>query len=158
MTWFDALRAQTRHHHACWSECIARVSASSTQVRLDPGGPHLAWLLAHCIDEVDSTGAAVAELPRLAPPGPGPEQREVAPWQELTGQWTRCSNALLEALESMEPEELERPPAVEIHPAFVDTLRTRRQWLTGHVFHLAYHLGQAALLRAATERIGPSGQ
>lgn len=160
MTWIESLRAQAEHHHACWNQLIERVPAESTRRRLDPGGPHLAWLLAHCLDEVDSTLEAVAGRPRLCAPWPPPgsaDPDDPAPWDQLAVDWSRCSQALLAALQTMGPADLDRPPAVELHPAFAESLSTRRKWLQGHVFHLAYHLGQAAMLRAATERIRPAG-
>ena len=53
------------------------------------------------------------------------------------------------ALAALTDSDFEFAPAIEILPEFAGRLATRHAFLTGEVFHFAYHLGQVGTLRAA---------
>ena len=76
---------------------------------------------------------------------------DAADWLALREEWRARSEQILAALEGLAPADLERPPLVEILPDFKDTLTDRRRFWSGHVFHMAYHLGQLGSLRAELE-------
>ena len=73
-------------------------------------------------------------------------------WKQRMTQFRSASATLRSGLDRMTAPDLQLPCATEIHPAFRESLRNRGQWLAGHVFHMAYHQGQAALILAATGR------
>lgn len=156
MSELDCLRAQARHHYAFLSRAIADVDAESARAVQRPDGPSIAWQVGHCADVTDSVAEAVAGTGRGLPADFGQRHglahwgaSDAEGWRDLRAAWERTSARTLAGLDALEPTDLEQPPAVEIHPAFGDLLRTRADFLRGHVFHLAYHLGQIGALRAA---------
>ncbi len=138
----ELLLLQTRHHYRWVDRATSDVGAEPARREILPGRPTIAWQVGHLIEEVESTAEALCGL--SPPPSPLPES-----WQELRRRWEASSGAALRALAGLGPGELAAPPGVPIHPGFEESLATRRHWWTGHVFHLAYHLGQVGLLRAA---------
>ena len=73
---------------------------------------------------------------------------DAAGWLALTARWGEVAARTLGALEALSPADLEAPPATAIRPEFRASLATRRAFWAGHVFHVAYHLGQVGCLRA----------
>lgn len=151
MTWTETLGTQARHHHRCWSELIAQLGPKEARFRLDPKGPSIAWLLGHCCEEADSSVEAILAQPRVL----GVNWAPGRDWMTLTQGWSRVSEQLLAGLASLKEHDLDQPCGVAIDPVFAGSLTNRRVWLQGHVFHLAYHLGQAQMLQAASKRIPP---
>ena len=139
----ELLLLQTRQQH----EALARATDVAPEDALwspDGARPSIAWLLDHLEREtVTSAEAITGTAPRASVPESPP------PWSELRARWLATSAATLRALERLAPEDLERPPAIELVPAFRASHATRARFWSGHVFHLAYHLGQIGSLRAA---------
>ena len=69
--------------------------------------------------------------------------------EALEAEWAAVAGDLRRTLAGLDEADLERPPAVELHPGFEDELATRRAFLEGHLFHLTWHAGQVGMLRAA---------
>jgi uncharacterized damage-inducible protein DinB len=75
--------------------------------------------------------------------------RDAPGWAALRADWVRVAEQTLASLDTLAEHDLERAPAVAMHAEFAGRLRTRADFLRGHVFHVAYHLGQIGALRAA---------
>lgn len=138
----ELLLEQTRHHYAWLTRATADVDAAAAAWRPGDGRPSIAWEVAHLIEQVESTAEAVAGR---SPSGEGVPEA----WDALRARWREVARDALAALERLGPGDLERPPAVPLHPGFEQALATRARWWSGHVFHVAYHLGQVGSLRAA---------
>ena len=158
----DGLRVRAAHHRRCWSEQTSALTLTTVTFRTHPAGPSIAWLLGHVLHEVDTTIEAVVGAARSLPGSFDKRASHAdwgvasqADWEELRSCWLRACEALESGLEQLSPEALQSPCAVPIHEALGDALSTRLAWLQGHLFHLAYHLGQANLLRNAATRSTP---
>lgn len=158
----DGLRTQAAHHRRCWSEQTSDLELTTVCFRTHPEGPSIAWLLGHALHEVDTTIEAVVGAPRCLQSAFDKRAEHAdwgvasqADWEQLRADWLRACETLERGLEQLPAEALDQPCAVPIHPALGNALRTRLAWFQGHLFHLAYHLGQAGLLRAAAARNHP---
>ncbi|MDA1266002.1 MAG: DinB family protein [Planctomycetota bacterium] len=137
----ELLLLQTEQAHAAIRGMLAGVEAEHADWRPGEGRPSLSDLCAHWLEEVESTGEALTGQARG---GPVPSA-----WAQAR---TRLNDAMarsLAGLRRLDESALEMAPLVAIHPGFEELLATRQNWWRGHVFHLVYHLGQAASLRAA---------
>lgn len=151
------LLPQLRHHSAWLTRAIADVDWLRATFRLAPGPrPSIAWLVGHIAEGVDSIATAVADCgPFLDPAFSGRrEQRDWGlksppEWEALRESWERVAQGTLAGLEELGEDALDLAPAIEIHPEFRERLSTRRAFLAGECFHVAYHLGQIGTLRAA---------
>lgn len=137
----ELLLAQTRHRHAALSaatdvpEDVARWTPA-------PGRPSIAWIVAHLEHDAAETARALG--------GAAWESAgDAGEWDALRARWLDTSRRTLELLEATTDADLELPPAIEILPEFRQMLATRGQFWSGHVFHVAYHLGQVGSVRAA---------
>lgn len=155
-TQLDGLRTQAAHHRRCWSEQTSGLELASVCFRTHPEGPSIAWLLGHVLHEVDTTIEALVGAPRSLPASfderaGHPDWGVVSQgdWEQLRADWLRACEALEAGLAELPAEILDQPCAVTIHPALGSALDTRLAWFQGHLFHLAYHLGQVTLLRCA---------
>ncbi len=153
MTWSESLLHQTRHHYDWLDHATADVDLARATWPAEGERPSIAWQLGHILVNADRTAEAVGGVERLVPRDRSAERHfgvaDEAGWEELKGLWLRVSARTLSALEALPESALESAPAVEIHPAFRERLTTRREFWSGHVFHVAYHLGQLGSLRAA---------
>ena len=141
---------QTRHLHGWLSRATADV-AFAQAVATPTGGPSIAWQLGHLLRDAETTAEAVAGLEPVEPEhGDTPHWAlvDAAGWDGLRERWAARSTACLAALEAVDDALLQAAPAVDLHPDFADHLSTRRAFWSGHVVHLAYHLGQIGSLRA----------
>ena len=127
------------------------------------GRPPIGWHVAHLVEATATTAEAVALGPgaielgdglrnaalRHDPAGPQ-HATSYTPLdlEALTAEWNRLSFIHLSALKSLTDGELEKPPLVDVHPAFQSKLTSRMVFLEGHLFHVSYHLGAVGLLRA----------
>jgi len=142
---------QTRHVYRWLTSATADVDAALAKhelggVRADGRSrPSIRWIVEHLLLETESTAEAVAGLPRTHA-----EDSNLG-WRALRAVWLERNAACLAALEGTTARDLDAPPAVDILPAFADTLTDRRRWWSGHVFHMSYHLGQLGSLRAELE-------
>lgn len=151
---FD-LFAQLEHHFRWLSRAISDVSPEDARHALGPERPSIAWLTGHLIEGAASVAEAVAAIESPLPRSFA-EQRarpyygagDEAGWTRLRGTWEQVAVTTTEGLLALAPGALQRPPAIEIRPEFVDRLSTRGAFLAGEVFHFAYHLGQIGSLRA----------
>ena len=127
------------------------------------GCPPIGWHASHIAEEMASTAEAIAlgsGGAELAPviarcaagraPNPSSEATSYATTglPELMAEVNRLSFLVVSALKSLTDADLEKPPLVEVHPAFRSTLTSRMVFLEGHLFHVTYHLGAIGLLRA----------
>lgn len=129
----ELLLAQTQHHYQGVLRSIADVDAHGAGT----GDRSLKWQLEHLLHEVETTGEALAGLPR------DPEMP--SDWEELGARFERSARANWEAFQGLDPM---GALAVPVDPAFQDRIRCRADWWRGHLFHLAYHLGQIGRWRA----------
>ena len=152
MSWSESLLHQTRHHYDWLKHATADVDLAQATWPAESERPSIAWLLGHILVNADSTAKAVGGLERLVTRDLSAERHfgvaDGAGWEALTELWQRVSARTLAALEALPESALAAAPAVEIHPAFRERLTTRREFWAGHVFHVAYHLGQVGSLRA----------
>jgi len=139
----ELLLLQTRQHHAALGRATD-VSPADALWSPDGARPSIAWLLDHLERETATSARAITGTVARADV---PHERPA--WDVLRERWRATSAATLDALERLAPEDLERPPAIELVPAFRASHATRARFWSGHVFHLAYHLGQIGALRAA---------
>lgn len=138
------------HHDALVTRCCATLDVGQAR----RGAPSIAWILGHLTHVADTTLEAVGGAARSLPEGfarhavPSWGVADAAGWDALRAAWASTSAAARAAVSALAPHELELAPATSIHPAFAGTLTTRRRFLAGHVFHVAYHLGQIGLRRS----------
>lgn len=147
----DLLRAQTRHVYDWLTRATEDVDAAAARVHLggDAARPTVAWIVGHLLAEAESTAEAVTGFAPtyVADPqthGAAPD----ADWTALRAAWLARSAACLDAFQGVTSADLDAPPRVAILPEFADHLTDRRRFWSGHVFHMAYHLGQLGSLRA----------
>jgi hypothetical protein len=151
----ECLTLQLRHHYRLLSRQVEGLTCEQATLRLSPGRPSIAWLLGHLTYCADSVAVAVGGLsPSLsseflqAHRQPHWGVADEARWRERPALWQEVSARTLASLAALGDADLDRPPATTIHERFRDSLATRAAFLAGHVFHVAYHLGQAGSLRA----------
>jgi len=147
------LLRQTRHLHRWLTSATADVTLADAMAM--PGGaPSIAWQVGHLLRDAETTAEAVAGLAAQE------EERGSAPswgcatdadWDQLRARWQTRSAACLAALEGLLRADLDTPPLVELRADFGAHLETRRDFWSGHVFHMGYHLGQVGSLRARLE-------
>lgn len=155
MHWTDALLPPTRHHYSWLDEAIRGLDLAQARFELGAGRPSIAWIVGHVATVSDSVAEAVAGIGRLRPElearrGDAHYGVQVeADWRALAREWAEVSRRTLAGLERLDDAVLESAPATTIHPEFAERLETRHAFWSGHVFHVAYHLGQIGLLRGA---------
>lgn len=152
----DLLRTQLAHHDRLVGGFTRALELA--QARWHEGGderPSIAWQLGHLTWVADSVRVAVAEQTPLLDPR---EARHTTPhwgvrdaddWRTLLTRWERVAAARRDALAALDDDVLALPPAVPMDPRVHGGRSTRERFLVGHVFHVAYHLGQIGALRAA---------
>jgi len=158
------LEKQIRHRYRALDRALsAGVGPFESEFRLG-GRPTIAWHARHIGEAIESTRHAVfGDSPCHAPgdsgaegdlaaPAGEPSQTGTAPWPSP---WNRLREAVLEAATAMASrladatdDELSMPPRVPILPAFKASLGTRLAFLEGHIYHVTYHVGSIAVLRA----------
>lgn len=123
------------------------VGVGEPEARFRLGGrPNMSWHAAHLADAVATTYVALFGGDRPAEALPTAEGD--APWPDSRSAVLAGSSALLARLASVEDRDLAEPPQTPVHPQFREMLRTRQQFLEGHIYHVAYHVGSLAVLRA----------
>ncbi|MCP3914544.1 MAG: DinB family protein [bacterium] len=151
MQWIDALMPQTRHHYRWLDAAVGDVGHEHASSRLTEKGPSIAWIVGHLTDVSDSVAEAVGGIGRmLDPAAPQAEVADERTWRALVHDWNAVSVRTLASLERLSDEVLESAPSMAILPQFADRLSTRHAFWSGHLFHVAYHLGQVGSLRAAS--------
>lgn len=149
----ELLLHQTRHLHGWLTRATADVGRDQA-VATPTGGPSIAWQLGHLLRDAETTAEAVAGLATAEPEHGSRAHWGVASeadWDGLRERWAERSAACLAALAEVEAADLEELPLVALHPDFAERLTTRRAFWSGHVVHVAYHLGQIGSLRARLE-------
>lgn len=143
----ELLLEQTRHHHAALTSAT---DVTPDQARWPGAGPDpsIAALLAHLLRDTRDSARALCELDVPALDVPAPWDPGAGGWPALRAAWSDVSRRFLTGLEQLTPPDLTRAPAIELLPAFEESLATRARFWSGHVFHVAYHLGQIGRLRA----------
>ena len=136
------LLEQTRHHYHWLGRAIEGLDEALAGRELPGAPPPLTWQVTHLIEQVESTAEALCGQER--PPGDLPSD-----WGGLVDRLKASMEKAVSGLAGLGPEELESPPLVPLHPGLEEALRTRLRWWSGHVFHVAYHLGQIGSLRSA---------
>lgn len=136
------LLEQTRHHYRWLGRAIEGFDGALAGRELQGAPPPLTWQVTHLIEQVESTAEALCGIQRPLKPLP-------SSWNELTDRLRASMDGALSGLATLGPVELESAPLVPLHPGLEDALRTRLRWWSGHVFHVAYHLGQIGSLRSA---------
>lgn len=140
----EVLRRQLRHRYAVLARSLGEDVTAALARRPLADRPTIAWHTAHLADAIATCHrAVVAAEPAHEPPGEGD------PWPDLRRTTLALARDFAAALDALPPEDLGAPPAIEVHPAFRATLTERAQFLEGHVFHVTYHVGSLAVLRAS---------
>jgi len=138
------------HHYAM----VTRACAGLDLAQARAGAPSVAWILGHLTHVADTTLEAVGGRPRSLPAGFARHAAaswgvvDAGGWDALRAAWAATSGATHAAVAALAPGDLELAPAAAIHGAFSGILTTRHRFLQGHVFHVAYHLGQIGTRRA----------
>lgn len=149
---------QVEHHYLWLSKAIDELTVEQACFELAAGRPSIAWLVGHLTAGADSLAQAVAGLDAacgvdfLARHGsPHWEVTGEVEWEALREEWKRTAARSQQGLVALPESDFEFPPAIEILPEFAQRLTTRHAFLTGEIFHFAYHLGQIGSLRAAQD-------
>lgn len=140
----EVLRRQLRHRYAVLARSLGEGVTDDLARSVLAGRPTIAWHAAHLADAIATCHRAVAAQ-EPARPIPGEDD----PWAELRDATLELARGFSAALDALAPEDLGAPPAIEVHPAFRGTLTERAQFVEGHVFHVTYHVGSIAVLRAS---------
>lgn len=154
----EVLARQLRHRYAVLERSL-RERVGLEEARFVLGSrPCLAWHAAHLDRAIASTAAALAFAPShesasLGDPMELPADEEA--WSARVAGTLESAAQLLDSLAQATDAQLELAPAVPIHPGFEEALATRRAFLEGHLFHVTYHLGSMAVLRAELGLDGP---
>ncbi len=160
----ELLERQLRHRYRALDRAIsAGVGPAESEFQLG-GRPPIAWHARHVGEAIESTREALfGDAPRHtardlhsrapsstggASPGLAPFEAWPEPWHELRLAVLRAGSELAELLSRGTDEELAEPPLVPILPAFRSSLPTRQSFLEGHIYHVTYHVGSMAVLRA----------
>jgi len=140
----EVLRRQLRHRYAVLARSLGEGVTEDLARRTLAGRPAIAWHAAHLADAIATCHRAVAAAePARAVPLEGDA------WTELRDATLALAHGFAAVLDALAPEDLGAPPAIEVHPAFRGTLTERAQFVEGHVFHVTYHVGSIAVLRAS---------
>ena len=132
----------TQRYRALERSLTAGVGPVEATYRLG-GRPNISWHAVHVAEAIASTHEALFGERPEAPPGaldgPWPAPREAA---------LGAAAALRARLAGITDEELTLPPQVTVIEEFKDSLTSRQSFLEGHLYHVAYHVGSVAVLRA----------
>lgn len=135
-------RLLTQRYRALERSLTAGVGPGEATFRLG-GRPNILWHARHLADAIASTHQALfGERPEGLPgalDGPWPSPREAV---------LAAAAALLARLADVTDEELALPPQVAVLDAFKGSLTSRQRFLEGHLYHITYHVGSVAVLRA----------
>ncbi len=134
------LTRQLEHRQRAIAHLVGDLSAEEAQMTLHSEGPSADWILLHL--------ATAAHTTLLALGGSAPPVERAGLFPHSRGEFERIAAALLETVRGLTPEAWSNAPAIEVLPSFRDTLKTRADFLSGHIFHLAYHAGQLGSLRS----------
>lgn len=138
------LQEQTRHHYRWLERAFTDFDEELACREPLVGRPSMTWQVTHLVEQVESTAEALCGWMPPAVPIPGA-------WNSLCTRFTSSAEGALRALAGLSADDLTAPPLVSVHPGLEEALSTRLQWWSGHVFHVAYHLGQIGSLRAALD-------
>lgn len=135
-------RLLAQRYSALERSLTAGVGPEEARFRLG-GRPNISWHTRHVAEAIASTHEALF--------GERPEDRSGA----LDGPWPAPREALLARaaalrarLADASDEDLDMPPQVAVLDAFRGKLTSRQRFLEGHLYHVAYHVGSVAVLRA----------
>lgn len=135
-------RLLTQRYRALERSLTAGIGPVEATYRLG-GRPNISWHAVHVAEAIASTHEALFGERPEAPPrtidGSWPGPRDAA----LAG-----AAALRTRLAEVTDEELGMPPQVTVIPVFKESLTSRQSFLEGHLYHVAYHVGSVAVLRA----------
>ncbi len=159
-TVLEQLCRQTQNYQRLIDRFIADIDFGQACVRLAEGRPCLAWLVGHLSDNTGVVCCALRKAPSQTEAYPHHfwQPRTAADWAGVKAEWAASSRRLLDILQSADDTLLAEAPEIEVHPAFRDQYTNKYAFLAGHVFHLAYHLGQMGSLRAALGLAWPVGE
>ncbi len=136
----ELLARQLEHRQRAIAHLVADLTAEEAQMPLHGQALSADWILMHLAQAAYTTLLALdGSADPVQPNGLYPHSRH---------EMERIGQALQTTVRSMGPETWTQAPAVEVLPAFRDTLKTRADFLSGHIFHLAYHAGQLGSLRS----------
>ena len=136
----ELLAKQLEHRQRAIDHLVEAFTAEEAQMTLHREGPCADGLLWHLAHVGHSTLLALGgSADPVAEPGLYPASK---------AEFQRIALALREHTQAMAAEQWASPPAIEVLPAFRDKLKTRADFLSGHIFHLAYHAGQLGSLRS----------
>lgn len=148
----DLLLRQLTHRYGA-AERSLTVGVDEASARRTLGGrPPLMWHARHLADAVDVVAEAVLGAPLGLDPLGGDGHPFGGAGDGAAAGVRRALldrfGAMLAGLRALPASDLELPPAIEVLPAFRESLATRAAFLEGHVYHVAYHVGSMAVLRA----------
>ncbi len=104
------------------------------------GGPNANSILEHLLEMSQATLLALGGSAHPTAPGKA--------WPAPSEAFAQLAESMLEQAKSLTPDAWLRPPDIEVLPGFENSLSDKRKFLSGHIFHLAYHCGQLGSLRA----------
>lgn len=107
------------------------------------GRPNISWHASHLADAIASTHEALfGERPQ------GVQESGTGPWPAPREAALAAAAAMRSRLAAATDEDLASEPQVAVLAAFKDKLTSRQSFLEGHIYHVAYHVGSMAVLRA----------
>ena len=131
---------QLEHRQRAIAHLVGDMTAEEAQMPLHGEGPSADWILHHLAQAARTTLQAIGgQADPVRGPGLFPLSRS---------EFDRVAAALREAAHRLPATDWDLAPAIEVLPEFQDTLNTRTAFLSGHIFHLAYHAGQLGSLRS----------
>ena len=135
-------RLLVQRYSALERSLTAGVGPEEAQYQLG-GRPNISWHTRHVAEAIASTHEALfgerAEERSGALDGPWPAPREAL---------LARAAALRARLADASDEELSMPPQVPIIEEFRGKITSRQSFLEGHLYHVTYHVGSVAVLRA----------
>lgn len=127
-----------------------------------PAGNCLNWIVGHLVHGYQFALPFVGREP-VVPPGelaryargsePLDDAADAWPIDDLVDAWTRSSERLEDGLRDLSNDDLDRP----IDPFGSGRPRPLREYLSFLLFHQAYHVGQAGVLRRVAGEEGAIG-
>ena len=136
----DLLAQQLEHRQRAIEHLAQAFTAEEAQMTLHREGPSADWILWHL--------ARTGHTTLLALGGSADPVAADGLYPASFGEFQRIAGALRACAQALPSESWASAPAIEVLPAFRDKLKTRADFLSGHIFHLAYHAGQLGSLRS----------
>ena len=162
-TLIDPRQSAVQISLATWSrnvrqvdDILARLSDADLEREIAPGRNRGIYLIGHLIAVHDQSAALLGMEPRSYPQydaifleNPDRDGQDFPSIDELRGAWKDIHSRIASYFDTLTPEDwFDRHTAVSADDFVNQPLRNKFAVLTSRISHLAYHVGQLALLHA----------